>query len=38
MRFMIIVRATPETEAETAPDGPGIDAKVAARFADDPAR
>jgi hypothetical protein len=30
MRFMIIVRATPETEAETAPDGPGIDAKVVA--------
>lgn len=28
MRFMIIVRATPETEAETAPDGPAIDRKV----------
>ncbi len=30
MRFMIIVRATPETEAETAPDGPAIDEQVVA--------
>lgn len=32
MRFMIIVRATPETEAETAPDGPAIDSRVVAEM------
>jgi hypothetical protein len=32
MRFMIIVRATPETEAESAPDGPAIDSKVVAEM------
>ena len=30
MRFMIIVRATPETETETAPDGGTIDSQVVA--------
>ena len=33
MRFMIIVRATPETEAETAPDGPAIDERSSPRWA-----
>jgi hypothetical protein len=32
MRFMIIVKATPETEAETAPDGPAIDERVFAEM------
>jgi hypothetical protein len=32
MRFMLIVRATPETEAESAPDGPATDSKVVAEM------
>jgi hypothetical protein len=33
MRFMIIVRATKETESETAPDGPEIDQGVVGEMA-----